>query len=192
MRRFHLFAAALLASAVPGMASAQGSNAGREFVEAVRKSDGNKMLELAAANPKGIVDSRGWDGDTPLVIAIARRDTDYTAYLLNAGADPNLPGNKGEYPIIAAGRAGFAEAVGWLIGLGAKVDSTNRSGETALILAVQGHHGDTVKALLAAGADPDKQDSVAGYSARDYARRDPRARDLLKLIEARKPAAAAK
>ena len=37
--------------------------------------------------------------------------------------------------------------------------------------------------LLQAGANPDKADHFAGYSARDYARRDTRSRELLKLIE---------
>jgi hypothetical protein len=44
-----------------------------------------------------------------------------------------------------------------------------------------------VRSLLNAGADPDKTDSVAGYSARDYAKRDSRTPQLLKLIEAKKP-----
>jgi hypothetical protein len=39
--------------------------------------------------------------------------------------------------------------------------------------------------LLNAGANPDKADSAAGYSARDYAKRDPRAREILKLIDGR-------
>ena len=37
------------------------------------------------------------------------------------------------------------------------------------------------------GADPDKADHAAGYSARDYAQRDPRARDILRMIESKKP-----
>ena len=65
-----------------------------------------------------------------------------------------------------------------------KVDAANRMGETALIVAVQNRHADIVKVLLALGADPDKADSAAGYSARDYAKRDTRSRDLIKLIEA--------
>ena len=47
-----------------------------------------------------------------------------------------------------------------------------------------------VKLLLDAGADPDRTDNVAGYSARDYASRDPRSRDILKLINDKKPKAA--
>ena len=69
------------------------------------------------------------------------------------------------------------------------MDSTNRAGETALIVAVQQRDTRLVKALLAAGADPDHPDNVAGYSARDYANRDNRIRDIQKLINDKKPKA---
>jgi ankyrin repeat protein len=72
------------------------------------------------------------------------------------------------------------------------VDATNRSGETALIVAVQQRDTRLVRQLLDRGADPDHADSVAGYSARDYASRDPRARDIQKLINDKKPKPAAK
>jgi hypothetical protein len=49
-----------------------------------------------------------------------------------------------------------------------------------------------VRLLLNAGADPDRTDSAAGYSARDYATRDTRSRDILKLITDKKPKPAAK
>jgi ankyrin repeat protein len=71
--------------------------------------------------------------------------------------------------------------------MGAKVDETNKSGETPLIIAVQQRDAGMVKTLLAAGADPDRTDAVAGYSARDYANRDSRARDIQKLIDDKKP-----
>ena len=88
--------------------------------------------------------------------------------------------------IIAVGTL-FSFAVQWLIGLGAKVDTPNRMGETPLIVAVQQRSLPIVRMLLAAGADPDRSDSAAGYSARDYATRDPRAREILKMIEDKKP-----
>jgi ankyrin repeat protein len=84
--------------------------------------------------------------------------------------------------MIAAARVGFGEALPWLVGLGAKVDATNRAGETALIVAVQQRNAPIVEFLLKAGANPDKTDNAQGYSARQYAQRDPRARDILQLI----------
>ena len=37
--------------------------------------------------------------------------------------------------------------------------------------------------LLGKGADPKKTDSAAGYSAIDYAKRDPRGAPLVKILE---------
>ena len=74
-----------------------------------------------------------------------------------------------------------------MLAAGAKVDVANRKGETALIAAVQSRQSGIVRKLLEAGANPDKADFAAGYSARDYAKRDTRNRDLLKLIETVKP-----
>ena len=168
---------------------------GYEFTEAVRKSDANKALQILASNPPGIVNTKDGEGNTPLLIAIARNDEQWTGFMLNKGADPNLGGKDGNTPLIAAARIGMSQAVEWLLELGAKVDGTNKMGETALIAAVQQRNLPVVRLLLNKGANPDKTDSAAGYSARDYAMRDGRSREILKLIEEKKPkgtAAAAK
>ncbi len=168
-----------------------GGTAGNDFVEAVKKSDGDKAIQALSDHPQRIVDTKDGDGNTGLIIAINRSDETWAGYLLNKGADPNLGGKGGDTPLIAAARVGFEQAVQWLIGLGAKVDATNRMGETPLIIAVQQRELAIVRQLLAAGANPDRADAAAGYSARDYATRDARARDILKLIEDKKPKAAA-
>lgn len=155
---------------------------GMQFVDAVRSGDGDKAMQLFQSAGPRIVDARDDKGDTALVVAIANDDDRFTAFLLQKGADPNLAGSEGETPLIAAARANFPEAVGWLLGGGAKVDAANRRGETALIIAVQQREPRIVKALLEAGANPDKTDSVAGYSARDYAKRDNRSRDIQDMI----------
>jgi ankyrin repeat protein len=166
---------------------------GDKFVEAVGKSDGDAALQLLQNHPT-IVDSKDAKGDTGLIIAIRRGDREWTGFLLNKGADPNLQGANGETPLITAARSRSTTAVemaGWLLGLGAKVDGTNRKGETPLIIAVQTGNADMVRALLEAGANPDRTDAVAGYSARDYAERDSRARAIQKLINDKKPKGAA-
>jgi ankyrin repeat protein len=157
-----------------------------QFIEAIKKSDGDKAIALVQSHPN-IVDTKDSKGDTGLIIAIGRSDANWTGFLLTKGADPNLAGANGDTPLIAAARVGFNDAAGWLLGMGAKVDDTNRMGETALIIAVQRRNTRLVKTLLEHGANPDKPDAAAGYSARDYATRDPRARDILKLIEDKKP-----
>lgn len=186
----HFKIALIVASSFATFASpalAQLATAGLDFVEAVKKSDGDKVMKLLQDHPTGLFDAKDAEGDTGLIIALARRDDEWTGFLLNNGADPNLAGKGGNTPLIAASRVGYEDAVGWLLGLGARVDATNKMGETALIAAVQGHQVQIVRRLLQAGANPDKADSAAGYSARDYATRDSRARDILNLIEAKKP-----
>ena len=186
--KFVLPAIGFMAIAAPAVAQLTADS--DQFVEAVEKRDGDKATELSRARPK-VVDARNSKGDTGLIIAISRSDRDWTGFLLHKGADPNLPGRGGDTPLIAAARVGFAEAGDWLIGLGAKVDGTNKMGETALIVAVQQRQIPMIKLLLNSGANPDKTDTAAGLSAREYAARDTRSRQILQLIEAKKPKAAA-
>ena len=189
MSSFKILFASVGLALLSGPALAQmGPTDAQDFIEAVQKRDGDKATQALASNPT-IVDTRDSKGDTGLIIAIRGSDADWTGFLLNKRADPNKQGANGETPLITAARASFDEAVPWLLDLGAKVDATNRSGETALIVAVQQRDAQIVKLLLDAGADPDRTDNVAGYSARDYATRDARGRDVLKLINDRKPKA---
>jgi ankyrin repeat protein len=184
MNRVKVAAPLLAMLLVAAPAAAQISMSSGDFVAAVRDRDGDKAMELLQTRGNQIINLRNDRGETALIVAIQRRDDTWTGFLLNQGADPNLAARNGETPLIAAARVGYMGALADLIRLRAKIDTANRMGETALIVAVQNRHPDIVKVLLALGADPDKADSAAGYSARDYARRDSRTRELLKLIEA--------
>ena len=158
---------------------------GAKFVDAVREGKNNDALTLLEANPN-IVNARNGKGDTALLAAVERR-SNWAAHLLRSGADPNLGNRAGDTPLIAAARIGYADAAHWLLISGAKVDLPNRMGETALIVAVQQRQSRIIRMLLDAGADPDKADSAAGLSAREYAQRDTRSRDIIKMIEDKKP-----
>ena len=174
---------ALAAAAVAAPAMAQLGTDGEKFVNMVRDGDSAGALALLESKPI-IVDAIDMRGETALIAAIKNRDSGWTGHLLKAGADPNLAARNGDTPLILAARGGFSEAARWLIGVGAKVDGHNRRGETALIAAVQERHAALVRLLLSAGADPDRTDSAAGLSARDYAKRDTRFPELLTAIEA--------
>ncbi|HEY8435362.1 MAG TPA: ankyrin repeat domain-containing protein [Sphingomicrobium sp.] len=187
--KFVIAVAGLALLSAPAAAQQLGGTDGQDFINAVQKRDGDKATALVDKHPT-IIDTKDESGDTGLIIAIRADDTDWTGFLLRKGADPNLQGAGGDTPLITAARTGFDESVPWLLGLGAKIDGTNRKGETPLIIAVQQRDSRMVKLLLDAGADPDRTDNVAGYSARDYASRDPRSRDILKLINDKKPKAA--
>lgn len=179
-RAFLVIALGTVASAA--VAQDSGYN-GSQFVEAVQKQDSNKAMELLQGNPI-LVNARDLNGMTALIAAIQNRDIQWTGYLLQQGADPNMALKTGETPLIAASRVGLQQASEWLLGLGARVDDSNKMGETALIVAVQQRQVPIVRLLLQAGADPDKADTAAGYSARDYAKRETRTPELLRLIEA--------
>ncbi|MGN6155812.1 MAG: ankyrin repeat domain-containing protein [Sphingomicrobium sp.] len=180
-----LIAVAAAGLSVPASAQVTGFE-GAQFVKAIQDGKSDDAAKLLQDKPT-LVNARDLNGQTALLAAIGNRDSEWTGYLLQQGADPNMAGPNGETPLIAAARAGFQDAVDWLLQLGARVNDTNRAGETALIIAVQRRQVPIVRALLNAGADPDKTDAVAGYSARDYAKRDSRTPDMLRLIEAKKP-----
>ena len=187
MKRFALIAFALAAASAP--VAAQYVSDAEPFITAVRERDGNKATELLESRPS-VLNAKNTRGETALNVVIARSDDLWTKFLLSKGADPNLPDAKGNTPLMTAARVGYTEAVDLLLQLGAKVDATNKMGETALIQAVQQRQIDSVKLLLSKGANPDKRDAAAGYSAREYAKRDTRNREILAAIEAasKKPA----
>ena len=173
---------------VAGAVSAQqlGSDA-EAFLTAIRDQDGAKATSIESKAGASVVNYRGYDGSTPLTVAVAKRSGIYVNFLLGKGANPDLPDKRGDTPLIIAARSGYGEGIDRLIDARAAVNLANKQGETALIVAVQGRHVTSVRRLLEAGANPDKADFAAGYSARDYARRDTRNRELLRMIETVKP-----
>jgi ankyrin repeat protein len=180
LRRFALIGLAMIVAAP---AAAQYVSDAEPFINAVRDRDGDEAMSLMGSRPT-VVNSRNAKGETALNIAISRSDDLWTDFLLSRGADPNLQQSNGDTPLIAAARVGYIGAIEQLLARGAKVDLANRMGETPLIIAVQQRELDAVKLLLSKGANPDKPDSAAGYSARDYAKRDTRTPQVLAAIEA--------
>jgi ankyrin repeat protein len=188
MNAFGRIALALAIACAPATAMAQaGGYEADQFVAAIRKGDAETAIKLLREKPV-LVNARDLNGNTALMVAIENRDIEWAGYLLREGANPNQASKSSETPLILASKLGMQDVVTWLLGLGARVDETNRSGETALIVAVRERQVPIVKLLLNAGADPDRTDAAAGYSARDYAKRDNRTPELLRLIVAKKPA----
>ena len=173
--------------AAPLGAQGIGGNNGESFLTAVREIDGNKATELLEGNGSTVLSYRGAKGETALNIVARRRDSTWLGFLIGRGADPNVGDDRGETPLLIAARLGWGDGVALLLNHGAMVDRANRLGETALIVAVQVRQPTMVRALLERGANPDKRDTAAGYSARDYANRDSRSGEMTKLIESVKP-----
>ena len=184
--RIAIISLALALASGPAAAQFTGSD-GEAFLAALRDGDSGKAVELVEKTGSTVVNYRTAGGESGLHIALRRRISNWVGYLLAHEADPNLADKNGDTPLIIGARLGYSEGVERLLRARAQVDKPNRLGETPLIVAVQGRQAGIVGMLLEAGADPDKADHAAGYSARDYAKRDTRSADLLRLMDTVKP-----
>ena len=186
-------ALAVAATGVSGPAAAQigfGYD-GPQFLKAVREGDGVKATQMVGEEGSTVINYRGDDGDSALHIVTRQRIYNWVGFLLQKGADANLSGKDGDTALIIAARIGWAQGAERLISEGANINKVNKLGETPLIAAVQQRHTEMVRLLLEKGADSSKTDRV-GYTARDYAKRETRVPELLRLIETVKPSGAAK
>ncbi len=172
-----------LATSFATVALAQGQPDSEVFLQAIEEQRSNDVLALVAKKGRGIINSRGYSGATPLNTAMRKRASQYVNYLLQNGADPNLAEKSGDTALMIAARSGYGEGLNAMIATGAKIDTTNRQGETALIIAVQNRQAQAVKRLLEAGASSSRTDNASGLSARDYAARDRRSNEILRLID---------
>jgi uncharacterized protein len=172
--------------AIPAIALAQFSDS-YNFLKAVRDKEVNKVNEIVSKPGSGaiIIDTRDQStGEGAIHIVTKRRDLGWMGFLLNKGAKPDLRDNRGDTALLMATQIGFADGAALLLKGRASVDVANLSGETPLIRAVQRRDLGLVSLFLKAGANPDKRDRLAGKSARDYAKSDPRGGAVLKLLDA--------
>ncbi|SCW62610.1 Ankyrin repeat [Sphingobium faniae] len=184
-------AAMALALLSPMAAQAQFSDA-YNFLKAVKDVDGQKVTDLLQKPGSTVINSRDvTTGETALHYIIARRDNSWLTFLLSKDANPNLADNRGNTPLMNAVQARFEDGVRTLLTYGAQVDKTNDSGETPLIRAVQLRDVALARLLVAQGANPDRRDTLAGMSARDYAKRDGRTPGLVEALDSAKPKSAA-
>ena len=176
-------AIALAALAVP--AGAQEFSNGYTFIKAVKERDGAKVDTLLRA-PGSTVNSakEQGSGNGALHIVTLDRDLNWVGYLIGKGVKVDSRNNQGNTALALAAQLGWVEGAQLLLQRSAGVNAANNRGETPLIMAVQKRDVPMVRLLLSRGADPKHTDSVAGYSAIDYARRDGRAAAIVKLLEA--------
>lgn len=157
--------------AIENSALAQGFSDGFNFLKAVKERNGTEAEKfLKSANGSVVVNAKDdGTGETALHIIAAQRFEQWTAFLLQHGANPNIADKQGVTPLMVAVRSNFVDAADWLIKYKARIDQTNRKGETAAIWAVQLNKPELLRLLMRAGANPDKAD-YSGQSARDYAK----------------------
>ena len=185
---------ALMLAAVPALGQMTYSDS-YTFLKAVKDRDAAKVNELVgSATGAIVVNSRDrTNGEGALHYTVRARDIIWLAFLLGKGARPDIQSNRGDTPLTLAAQIGWLEGAEQLLARRASADLANGRGETPLILATQRRDLAMVRLLLARRANPKRTDNVAGMSALDYAKQDPRAAAVLKLLEAKvapaKPAA---
>jgi len=185
-RSFKLFLAGAIAlGTIAGPAAAQRYSDSFTFLKSVRERDGNEVERLLAIPSSTVINTKDiTSGEGALHIVTRGRDYNWLAYLLKKGARPDIQTRDGTTPLIIAAQLGWVEGANLLLLGRAAVDQANGRGETPLMLAVQNRDQAMVRLLLGKGADPKRTDNATGLSAIDYARRDPRAAGILKLLEA--------
>lgn len=173
----------LVALLLAAPAAAQFQSDTYKFLQAVRESKNNEVIESLDKPGQTLVNTKDrTTGEAALHITVKRGDIAYTTFLLQKGADPNIRDGKNATPMMAAVDAGQDDVVPVLLQFKANPNLGNSSGETPLIRAVQRRDLALVRTLLAAKANPDQRDIIAGLSARDYAQRDNRSPAIAKLL----------
>lgn len=176
-------AVALALAAAP--AGAQDFSNSYTFIKAVKERDGNKVETLLDAPGSTVSSAReAGSGNGALHLVTLDRDSNWLGFLVAKGVRVDAKNMQGNSPLALAAQLGWVEGAQLLLRSSATVDLANNRGETPLILAVQKRDLAMVRLLLARGANPQRTDSVAGYSALDYARQDGRAAAIVKLLEA--------
>lgn len=178
-------AAALALALLAGPVLAQGASEGATFLKGVRDRDATTVQAMVSSPSSTVINTRATgSGEGALHILVRGRDLTWLSFMLARGARPDLQANDGTTPLILAAQLGWYEGAEQLLARRANVNLSNSRGETPLIFAVQRRDLAMVRLLLSRRADPRLTDSVAGYSAIDYARQDSRSAAILRLLEA--------
>lgn len=181
--RLLLLAALAAAIAVP-VAAQQSFSEGFTFLKAVRERKAD-VVERILANPSSTainVRDPG-NGETALHILVRGRDSSWLGYMLGHGARPDTGDREGNTPLILAAQLGWLDGAETLLARRANPNLGNSRGETPLAFAVQRRDMPMVRVLLQYRADPNQTDNVSGNSPIDYARQDPRATAILRVLE---------
>lgn len=131
---------------------------------------GSRALKLEATNPTG---------ETALMLASLRGQTQLVERLLKRGAAINRPGWS---PLHYAAAAPEEDALRLLLERGAVVDARSPNGTTALMMAAQYGSSESVNLLLARGADVNLRNDLQ-LTAADFARRVGRDRTAAALTK---------
>ena len=99
-----------------------------------------KTVVIPAEPTKSVDDflkSKDILGRSPLMVALANKQTEIYTAILKTGVDVNVADISGETPLHLATAWGLVDVVETLINLGANVNAEDKFGQTALIIAIK-------------------------------------------------------
>lgn len=97
---------------------------------------------------------RGFNGNTPLLLAAMEGNAMMVSRLIEAGADLYAVNDDFNGVLFNACYAASPEVIRLLVEAGADINDTNEEGTTALMYAASASRVECVKMLLSLGADP--------------------------------------
>jgi len=142
----------------------------KRFLEPVDPRAFRPDPELASADQIVTVEevagalARGADLQEELARAVLGSDIERVRFLLERGADPNVPDRQGQPPLVIAAQNRDTRMIELLLNAGADVNAADRAGLTALHHAVLRNHVPTIEVLVRRGADLTRKGGPAGLS----------------------------
>lgn len=101
------------------------------------------------------IDSEGVDKNTPLHVAVDRKNEDLVSTLLDHGANINKKNSKGNTALMIATQGGYYDLFDLLLDKNANPALQNNEKNSALTLAALGNKPNMLKKLIATGINPD-------------------------------------
>jgi uncharacterized protein len=178
-------AVALALLPLPALAQTGQPRESIQFLDAIRKQDGNKVNEFLRDRNFSLLNAKDpyGTGEAAIHIVVKRSDATYLSVLINQpGINVNIQDRDGNTALIFAAERGWGAGVDALIAKKANVNLANNAGITPLIRAIQAHDADIIRTLLDKGADPDRADYGSGLSPREYAARETRFPAIAKML----------